>query len=231
MTADLILGFDTTGRCGSACLATATGVLETVEWSASSSHTINLHDAGAALLKQAGNRLVAVAVAAGPGGFSSVRSGMAFAKGLCLALDVRLATVESLSALAASVLPIDHRRVAAALHAGRAGYFVREFAVQGSAAKPVSEAALISASALVAMGAGGALLTGEFDSEQRHELEILGRGAVLQFAPAGRPMAEAVAMAGWTRLGELSGEEVHTATPSYLRAPGATLPKKGWGRA
>ena len=232
MSARLILGIDTTGRRGSAALATASGIVESFEWRATPSHTIDLQSASAKLVEQAGGRLVAVAVAAGPGGFSSVRTGMAFAKGLCLALDLQLAAIESLDAVAASVPLTEPRRVVAALDAGRSGYFAREFEVDGAVVKRVGEAAVVSAVDLVEMIAAGALLAGDFDNARRSEIEALaGDDGSVEFAPAGRPLAEAVAMAGWSKLGELSGGEVHAAVPTYMRAPGATLPRKGWGRA
>ncbi len=231
MTVDLILGIDTTGRHGSASLATSAGIEETIEWRAASSHTANLQRACAALLEQAGDRLVAVAVAAGPGGFSSVRTGMAYAKGLCMALDIKLVTMESLTALAASLPLMEPRRVVAALDAGRSGFFAREFEVDGAVVTPLGDAALLSAKDVVALTAGNASLSGAFDEARRFELEAaVGDGASLQFASPVRPLAEAVAVAGWSKIGGISGREVRTAVPTYLRAPGATLPKRGWGR-
>ncbi len=232
MTADLILGIDTTGRRGSASLATVDGIEETVEWAATPSHTINLHSAGSALLKQAGDRLVAIAVTAGPGGFSSVRSGMAYTKGLCLALNIHVATCGSLTALAASLPFIERQRVVAAVDAGRSGFFAREFEIDGVVVTPLGAAALLSPVDLVALTAGDALLAGTFGAARRRELEaVASDGASLEFASAARPLAEAVAMSGWSKIGKISGREVRTAIPIYLRAPGATLPKKGWGRA
>jgi tRNA threonylcarbamoyladenosine biosynthesis protein TsaB len=232
MTADLILGIDTTSRHGSASLATAAGIEKTIEWRASPSHTVNLQRAGAALLEHAGDRLVAVAVAAGPGGFSSVRTGMAYAKGICLALDIKLSAVESLTALAASLPLMEPRRVVAALDAGRSSLFAREFEVGGALVNPLGDAALLSAIDLVALTTGDALLAGAFDEARRLELEAFtGDGASLQFISPVHPLAEAVAVAGWAKIGEMSGREVRTAVPTYLRAPGATLPKRGWGKA
>ncbi len=232
MTVDLILGIDTTSRHGSASLATAAGIEETIEWRASPSHTINLQRAGAALVEQAGDRLVGVAVAAGPGGFSSVRTGMAYAKGLCLALDIKLSTVESLAVLAASLALSNPRRLVAALDAGRSDFFAREFEVDGGVVTPLGDAALLSAIDLVALTTGDALLAGVFDEARRLELEsVAADGASLQFATPVRPLAETVAVAGWSKIGDMSGREVRTAIPTYLRAPGATLPKRGWGRA
>ena len=232
MSADLILGLDTTGRGGSASLATSSGIEVTVEWSAVQSHTINLQRAVKTLVDQADDRLVAVAVAAGPGGFSSVRSSMAFAKGLCLALDIKLVTVESLVALAGSLPLMERPRVVAALDAGRDALFAGEFLLEGLVATPVGETALVSVAELVAMTGEGAVLAGYFDEDRRRELEEVAAGSgTLTFTDVARPLAEAVAMAGWSKIGETSDREVRTAIPAYLRAPAATLPSRGWGRA
>jgi tRNA threonylcarbamoyladenosine biosynthesis protein TsaB len=68
--------------------------------------------------------LSVIALSAGPGSFTGLRVGCAFAKGLCLALDIPLVAVDSLEALANSVtandrllLPLIHAKGAEVYYA------------------------------------------------------------------------------------------------------------------
>jgi tRNA threonylcarbamoyladenosine biosynthesis protein TsaB len=64
----------------------------------------------------------AIVCGAGPGGFTSLRSAAAFAKGLCYALNIPLYAVSSLELLALSATMPDGQFIAA-LHAGRGEWF------------------------------------------------------------------------------------------------------------
>jgi tRNA threonylcarbamoyladenosine biosynthesis protein TsaB len=66
--------------------------------------------------------IAAVVCGAGPGGFTSLRSAAAFAKGLCSAVNIPLYAVSSLELLAWSA-PIPDGKFIAALQAGRNEWF------------------------------------------------------------------------------------------------------------
>lgn len=67
----------------------------------------------------------AVVCGAGPGGFTSLRSAAAFAKGLCSALSIPLYAVSSLELLAWSANTVDGQLIAA-LQAGRGEWFCQD---------------------------------------------------------------------------------------------------------
>jgi tRNA threonylcarbamoyladenosine biosynthesis protein TsaB len=69
--------------------------------------------------------IAAVVCGAGPGGFTSLRSAAAFAKGLCSALNIPLYAVSSLELLAWSA-PIPDGHFIAGLHAGRSEWFCQD---------------------------------------------------------------------------------------------------------
>lgn len=86
--------------------------------------------------------LTAVICGAGPGGFTSLRSAAALAKGLCSALQIPLYAVSSLDVLAWSAEVTDGAFVAA-LPAGRSEWFFADARSDSGRAALVGEAGLI----------------------------------------------------------------------------------------
>ncbi len=160
------------------------------------------------------NSLSRVAVTVGPGAFTGVRVGLAFAKGLRLATNAAVLGFTTLDCLAAQAA---HSRpcasVGAVIDAKRGEVYVQAFS---NVTEPLGAAALASipdASALLhrtlkpkmfLIGSGAGLLHG-FDeiekvSFQRIDTELLARRAAL------------------------ADPALHSPVPTYLRAPDARLP-------
>jgi tRNA threonylcarbamoyladenosine biosynthesis protein TsaB len=231
MTGDLILALDSTGRTGSAALATADEVVELREWDADPSHTPNLHAATTDLLAVAGARLAAIAVAAGPGGFSAVRGGMAIAKGMCLAFDITLVAISSLEAVALSAAAPIEGRVLALIDAGARGCFAGEFTVDDTGARLLTEPGLATPAEIARAITSGAHPVGNLPAARLEQIAaaVPAHSAASPIAAPG-PLAAAVARLGWSKLAASTGRDALGAVPTYLREPDATLPKKGWGR-
>lgn len=159
-------------------------------------------------------RLARVAVTVGPGAFTGVRVGLAFAKGLRLATGAEVLGFTTLDCMAAQAA--QHKPCASAgavIDAKRGEAYVQAFS---HLTEPLSEAVLVpvaEASALLQralkprmllVGSGAGLLQGLDDVErvpfERIDTELLARRAVLA-DPARYP-----------------------AVPAYLRAPDARLP-------
>jgi tRNA threonylcarbamoyladenosine biosynthesis protein TsaB len=143
----------------------------------------------------------------GPGSFTGLRAGLAFAKGLALALDCLCVGVGTLEALAATCGPTGRR--AAVIDAGRGSLYLQVFeagsALTAPAILPLELAAarlaeFSPASDMTLVGPGVALLADRLPGAPRREVAA--------------PAPEAVArLAG--------GERAERARPIYLRAPDA----------
>ena len=231
MTSKLILGLDTSDIHGSACIADETQVLKDIEWTSDPGHTKFLRKSCDSLLQYAGSQLAGIAVASGPGGFSSVRSGLSFAKGLCLGRGIKLVLVDSLSALVESVLPLSMDRVMAVSHARQSEYFSREFSVHRTTSTPLAQTTVMSVSDIMAVKEVDAILVRRFEYSQRARLINIAQNRKLSIVtPTARTVSEAVAMLGWTKFGEVSEGDVHTAVPTYVQPPDTTAPKHGWAK-
>lgn len=172
-------------------------------------------------------RLDRIAVTVGPGSFTGLRVGLAFALGLGTALDRPVVGVSALDALAASV-PEAGGLTAALIDARRGQVYARLFRDGRPLAPPEALTAAEAAARLTAAhltAAGG-------------PVRLVGTGAALvaqalaettpipaSIAPLDAPDIGAVA-----RLAAAAEPADHPPRPLYLRAPDATPPSRRPGQ-
>ena len=159
-----------------------------------------------------------IGVTVGPGSFTGLRVGMAFAQGLGAALDRPVVGVSTLDALAASIEPAG--LVAAVIDARRGQVYARLFG-DGVALGEAEALSLDTATDRILTAAAGAIPT------------LVGSGALLlsetfpdQFSdvvlkPLPAPTPEALA-----RLTAAADPATALPRPLYLRAPDATPPSR-----
>ena len=153
-----------------------------------------------------------IGVTVGPGSFTGLRVGLAFAKGLAIARGIGCVGVGVLEALAASAGK--GGRILAAIDANRAQAYLQLF-TDGVAAGEAEAVLLDDASGWIARRGGSAGLT------------IVGSAVPLlaEIAPGARllPLAAADPLA-IARLAAAADPALAPAHPIYLRAPDARLP-------
>ena len=153
-----------------------------------------------------------IGVTVGPGSFTGLRVGLAFAQGLGAALDRPVVGLSTLDALAASA---GKARAVAALIDARRGQVYARFWIDGCPDGPAEPLSLEAAGARVAtLGAG---------------VVLIGSGAVLVAGAA--PDALVLDQAGPTpealaRLAGAADPAESPPRPVYLRAPDATPPSR-----
>jgi len=225
--ARFVLGVDTAGRVGSIALAENGSVLGW-EILPAGEHSSGISRAGGRLLegKNLGWRdIAAIAVSSGPGSFTGLRIGLAWAKGVCLGSGAKLVLVPSHEANAyrhrreqgsiATVLQGERGQVQAALWSGGEGMTP----VWGPESVPERELAEKLRARAATISIAGPDLKGELAAS----LEAAGFRLLDPVAPP--PTAAAVAELGTSRFlrGEVE-EDLARAAPAYGRAPNARKP-------
>ncbi|MBG0786759.1 MAG: tRNA (adenosine(37)-N6)-threonylcarbamoyltransferase complex dimerization subunit type 1 TsaB [Anaerolineaceae bacterium] len=214
----MLLAIDTSTSWISLALYDGISVLYETTWQSQHHHTVELAPAIDQLFERTGTQpsdLNGIAVAIGPGSFTSLRIGVAAAKGLALALKIPLVGVPSLDILAAAQ-PLDEIPLIAVLHAGRTRLAYITYLVEGGAWQPQHEPAAIDASDLVKTIESPTLIAGELSEEARTVLGRRWKNAMI--APPARCLRRAgyLAEIGWERLMSDRVDNPVTLAPIYL---------------
>jgi len=215
---NLLLAIDTSTQWIGLALYDGTQVAAEMLWLARGRHTVEMAPAIHDLLRRSGvepGQLGALAVALGPGSFTSLRIGLAIAKGMALALHIPVVGIPSLDALAAAI-PISDMPMAAVLTAGRGrlgvvwyNNIMGQWMAQGE--PKVTTAAELSASIRKPT-----LVVGELTADER---QLLARKRVnVHLASPAQSVRRASYLAelGWKRWQAGEVDEVIALAPIYL---------------
>jgi tRNA threonylcarbamoyladenosine biosynthesis protein TsaB len=164
-----------------------------------------------------------IAVSLGPGSFTGLRIGLAFAKGLALSTGARLVGVPTLTVLARGALPwvgpvvpcLDARRgevYYSAYHATMSGVEHLDAGFQAGAPADVAARCRLLGPRVLLVGSG---------TEAVHALA----GSDVALAPRelALPRAAVLAVLGAEELARRGGEEIDALEPLYVRRPDAVV--------
>jgi tRNA threonylcarbamoyladenosine biosynthesis protein TsaB len=168
----MLLAIDTSTAQTGLALYDGVRVAGELVWTSRLNHTRELAPALAGLLERVGAKvdsLQAVGVAIGPGSFTSLRVGLAFAKGLSLARHLPLVGVPTLDVIATAV-PVTDRRLAAVLQAGRGRLALVWYKPSDGGWQAEGPAKVTTAEELSEKIRKPTLVCGELNEDERHRL-------------------------------------------------------------
>ncbi len=168
----MLLAIDTSTRYSGIALYDGEQTLLEYTWRSAHFHTRHLAPAverALALTGISAADVQAVAAALGPGSFTGLRIGLAFAKGLALARRIPLVGVPTLDFLAAA-RPASDLPLAAVLLAGRGRYSVQEYRWREERWQPDGGLAVYKLPELSARLQRPVLVCGELDAAARRAL-------------------------------------------------------------
>jgi len=197
-------------------------------WRSNQNHTRELGPAVQMLLRQVGataRDISAVSVALGPGGFSALRVGLSFAKGIAEGLRIPLVAVGTLELeafpLASTGLP-----VYAVGDAGRGQLAWAAFLQDETGWRVTAEERIATPQELSEQLRAPALVCGEGLVSHGAVLRgLLPHGAHLVLAPPPTRRAATLARLAWRRLELGRRDDAAALQPLYLRRPSITVPR------
>jgi tRNA threonylcarbamoyladenosine biosynthesis protein TsaB len=201
----MLFALDTATEMVSLALHDGNRLLTEITWPVSTSTTAELAPAVRTLFERAGAApaaVSAIAVCSGPGYFSSLRAGMAFAKGLAAGSERPLVGITSLDVLAFAA-PYQQSALIAAVPVGRGRVAVGRYQWRKGQWAARGQPSLMTWDDLVASLDGPAMLTGEVDEDGAAALQQAEQAGIkLTLLPATHRLRRAgdLAEAAWSRL-------------------------------
>jgi tRNA threonylcarbamoyladenosine biosynthesis protein TsaB len=214
-----VLGIETSSVRGSVALLEGQRQIAVASHDRENAHDASLQPLIEQVLAEAGwapRQLDRLAVGIGPGSFTGLRVGIAFAHGLSEGLQIPLLGVSSLQAMAGAVSAQEPRLRVPLLDARRGEFFLAAYAPDGSELLPAQIARDAGAvERLVAELPAAALLLGA------------GWDPLASKLPHQRGEHTDLPHARWVAQIASELELTHAARPLYLRPPVATAPQLG----
>lgn len=213
----MLLAIDTSTAQLGLALYDGAQVMAEYAWRSGHRHTAELAPAVQDLLARCAiplESLKALGVAIGPGSFTSLRVGLAFAKGLALARELPLVGIPTLDILA-QAQPVTDRPLAVAIQAGRGRFALSVYQAPGSRWQAQGEARVVSLEAWLAEVQSPFDVCGEFTAQERQQL--LAHQKITLAAPAACVRRPGVlAELAWARWQKNDVDEAASLAPIYL---------------
>ncbi len=215
----MILAIDTSTQWMGISLFDGCLILYEKVWKTNRRHTVELSSAiENALLDTGTDRqdLNGVAVALGPGSFTSLRIGLAVAKGLSLSLHIPLIGVPSLD-ITARGIPAQDTDLICLLRAGRGRFAAMKYINQEGKWESSGELLVVSAHELEKSINSRTLVCGEMDSDEKKILSRRWRNIQLADPPHNIRRPSILANIAYERFIVEDFDDAASASPIYLR--------------
>jgi tRNA threonylcarbamoyladenosine biosynthesis protein TsaB len=214
----VILAIDTSTNWLGICLYDEFSVYYERTWKTRHRHTVELAPAVAAALEECAisiDQLKGLAVALGPGSFTSLRIGLAFIKGFALAYHLPIAGIPTLDCLAYAQ-PLNDKPLICALQAGRSKLAVVEYRNENQQWISNGPCRVVTAKELVSQINSPTLICGEFNEEDRHALTRKWKSIILSSAANSLRRPAYLAELASQRFESGKADDPVTLTPIYL---------------
>jgi len=215
----MILAIDTSTQWVGISLFDGCQVLYEKVWKTKRRHTVELSPAiNNALLDTDtdAKNLRGVAVALGPGSFTSLRIGLAAAKGLCLALHIPLIGVPSLD-IAARGIPVQDIDLVCLLRAGRERFAAMKYINDDGKWVSSGELSVVSAHELEKNITSRTLVCGEMDTDEKKILARRWRNIQFADPPQNIRRPSILANIAYERYIVEDFDDAAATAPIYLR--------------
>ncbi len=214
----MLLAIDTSTAFIGLALYDDSQVLAEMTWLSQAHHTVELAPAVADLLQRIRadiSDVRALGVALGPGSFTSLRVGLAFAKGLALARRLPVVGIPTLDVAAAAV-EVQDLPLAAVLQAGRGRLALGWYKAIGGAWQVQGEPQVTTAADLAESIHRPTLICGELSAEERKRLERKRTNVRLVSAARCVRRPALLAELAWKRWQAAAESDASALAPIYL---------------
>ena len=214
----MILAIDTSTQWMGLALYDGSQILYSKVWRTSRRHTVELVPAIQTALTETGvelKALKAIAVALGPGSFTSLRIGLAVVKGIALAQRIPLIGIPSLD-ITANGIPLADHPLLAVLKAGRGRLAVQRYIPGEGRWDADGDIFMASAAELEEMITSPTIIAGEINQEDRRMLERRWRNALVANPAQNIRQPSALAELAWKRFEKGEADDPVTLAPIYL---------------
>ncbi len=219
----MLLAVDTSTAQVGLALYDGAQVLGEMTWTTRQHHTTELAPALVGLLARSGNTMEAVsalAVAIGPGSFTSLRVGLSFVKGLALARHVPIVGISTLDVIAAAQ-PVGKHPLIAVLQAGRTRIAYNVYKNQKKEWQVEGEIRSGTVDELMAQIESPTYVAGELTAEERQRLSKKNKNVILASPANSVRRPSILAELAWGRVQKNDVDEAASLAPIYLHVAGA----------
>lgn len=216
----MILVIDTSTQWMGIALFDGSVIIYEKVWKTNRRHTVELSPAIESALHDTDTgikELRAIGVAIGPGSFTSLRIGLAAAKGLCLSLHIPLIGVPSLDVTARGIPAQDDIELICLLRAGRERFAALTYFNNNGRWESVGELTVVSAHELETSITSRTLICGEMNSGEKKILSRRWRNVEIADPPLNIRHPSILASIAYDRFAAGDLDDTASTAPIYLR--------------